>query len=186
MKHRCSTWSLILVAVIARDAIAFEPPRPSVAEAMGAGSLAFIARVTSLEETNRTTWDIRAVARVSPLMCLYGPCRDLRPTTIGFALDTVRDRGMGVNFLLGEEYLFIFKEAKEGRHLEFVADWARRFDAAYLLKTPLKPFVPEEVTDLTLVYVWGGPHENLKKADLVRMGSERAATLRKAGTRRAH
>lgn len=172
--------AIIALCFTATAARAFEPPRISVATSLQSGETAFIVRVTGLDEVDRKAFETIAVARTSVVLCLYGKsCTARWKPIIRFTLDTTKERALGVNLSLGREYLFVLKKMARGARLTFGSDWSKPIDAAYLLRTPLKPlYGADEVVDIEFENVWGGGRERIAKAVLMKLAAARSAELR--------
>ena len=147
-------------------ASAFEPPRPSVEDALKAGRLAFVARVQALREIERRPTYTVARATLVVLKCVHGSaCQRQATLRMTFTPETLRDGAMGVNFRLGSEYLLVFKNPSD-KALVFGSEWPRNMDVAFVLKTPLRPLAALEPAPdaIAVENVWGGPVQTIDRS----------------------
>lgn len=171
----------VLIAASAASAVvgAVEPPRPTVQDALGANRLAFVGRVQRLQEVERRSNHTVATATFVVLKCLYGrACRGRSTLEVRFMPETLQDGALGVNFVLGSEYLLLFKRPV-GTPLAFDTKWPDKMNVAFVLQTPLRPLSAlEPVGDsLTLQNVWGGPPQTVDRTALETWSATRASEL---------
>lgn len=180
MKRELRKIGVLATACLATAlAAAVEPPRPTVQGALGAGRLAFVGRVQRLQEIDRQATHSVATATFVVLKCLYGQaCRHRSTLQVRFTPETLRDGALGVNFVLGSEYLVLFKRP-EATPLAFGSEWPDRMDVAFVLKTPLQPLGALEPAgdSLTFQNVWGGEPQAVERTALESWSATRAGEL---------
>jgi hypothetical protein len=174
MKHFLVSSIVASMLVVPRPVYAFEAPRTPLSDALRAGRIAFVGRVVQLQEVSRSSeHEASALARFVVARCLYGRSCNEKTIEMEYTLDTQQDRRLGVDFMLGENYLVIIKKEGQGR-LRFGSDWADSMDIAYRLIQPL------ETSDrpISFVNVWRrNLIERLPAREVLRWASQRRQAL---------
>lgn len=132
-----------------------------------------------LQEIERRPTYTVARATLIVLKCLYGQACRRNPTLqMSFTPETLREGALGVDFLLGREYLLLFKQPS-AKALVFGTDWSRNMDIAFVLKTPLQPLSALEPASDTLTFenAWGGPPQRLDRVALEAWAAQRSRDL---------
>jgi hypothetical protein len=124
--------------VVPLSAHGYEPPNVSVADALRTGRVAFVGRLIQLSELSRSSeHEALGLARFTVTRCLYGRSCNEKVMEMEYTLETQQDRKLGVDFMLGENYLVVLKKDPQSRP-RFGSDWADSMDIAFRLIQPLE------------------------------------------------
>jgi len=150
MKRAILVGALASMIAAPFSANGYEPPHVSVADAVRTGRMAFVGRVVQLAELSRSPeHEAVGLARFIVTRCLYGQSCNDKAIEMEFTLDTQQDRKLGVDFMLGENYLVVLKKDSQSRP-RFGSDWADTMDIAFRLIQPLE--MSDQPVSLVNVY----------------------------------
>jgi hypothetical protein len=184
--------SMILIGLAGVEARAWEPPtHVTVAQAIGTAELAFVGRVSRVQETQRKGTEAMGIATVAVSLCLVGTrCQGESAMEISFTAATRgQDEADGppassADFALGKEYLFTFKKPGSASRPRFWTDYAKAYDVAFLVSAPAKqaPDAGTNVRGFANMYrlcPWPGRGEEISIEQLRAMAADRSAPPRR-------
>jgi len=163
-------------------AFAYEPPHTQADVALRSGRVAFVGKVLALKLTDRRAPvnTMTALAKLQVQRCLYGHECVPKVLDLSYVVDTEEDLGLGIDFSLGAEYLFVLLHGGNGE-LRFGGNWKTGIDLAYRLRSPLADAAP----DLELSNAWW-PSERFQRISrkvIEQLVAERRAYLQQGGDR---
>jgi hypothetical protein len=169
---------VVVAGMLVLPAGAVDPPRPTIAEAMGLGQTAFLAHAVKIELVALHKFDASAKMILQIDRCYYGiSCRE-RQLKMTYVSQTFADAAFGVHFLVGQEILFILHERPDvTKHYPFNSAFHGGIDLAF--RGPmLPPYVGMEEPAFESIYTYKA--EIISYEKLQELGEKRKGELEAA------
>ena len=128
------SYIIILMLLFASNAVAFEPPQYSLADAVDRAESIFIGRVIKIEENEVGEYSVKATATIKVLNCIVNvDCDEFKEIKIVYYSQTHADRAFPVNFPISTNILFPLRKRIRSNILFFDSDWNDGIDIAYII-----------------------------------------------------